>query len=120
VTAIPSWQDESQVRNAFGRTSAQHILVFVNDPETLQAGDLTGPLGTFAKRQQSLYDLTLTEAVVALRIAQGNGLPAIALTLGLAQSTVRSHAKHIFSKMQVHSQVQLTRLIDALGMVATR
>jgi DNA-binding NarL/FixJ family response regulator len=64
----------------------------------------------------SLYRLTPAEAAIAQRIAAGSGLPGIAKALDLAPSTIRTHTKHIFTKMQVHSQVLLARLVFYAGL----
>lgn len=74
--------------------------------------------GVVLTRLQSLFKLMPAEAMIALQIAQGAGLPVIAQTLKLSQSTVRTHAKHIFEKLGAHSQPQLVRVISNLCLIA--
>lgn len=69
-------------------------------------------------RLRSLYGLTRAEAMIALQISRGVGLPVIAKTFNLAPSTVRTHAKHIFAKLEVHSQPQLVRMVSDLNLIA--
>lgn len=54
------------------------------------------------------YGLTGKEAEVALLIAGGKSPEEAAETLGILVSTVRGHLKKAFSKMNVHSQSELT------------
>ncbi|MCB2011965.1 MAG: helix-turn-helix transcriptional regulator [Geminicoccaceae bacterium] len=51
--------------------------------------------------------LTPTETEVACLIASGLPTELIARKMGIQVGTVRTHLKHIYAKMNVHSQVQL-------------
>jgi DNA-binding CsgD family transcriptional regulator len=86
-------------------------LVFVSQPDAVQDAVLLD-------RLRSLYGLTHAEALVAIRIAHGAGLPVIARSSNLAPSTIRSHAKRVFAKLDVHSQPQLVRIVSDLNLVA--
>ncbi|KFB08991.1 serine aminopeptidase domain-containing protein [Nitratireductor basaltis] len=57
------------------------------------------------------YGLTGKEAEIALLIAGGKSPEEAAETLGILVSTVRGHLKKAFSKMNVHSQSELTSLL---------
>ncbi len=59
-------------------------------------------------------DLTPTEAAVALSLRDNHDPMLVALELGLAISTVRSHLKHLFHKTETTRQSQLLRLVDRL------
>jgi DNA-binding CsgD family transcriptional regulator len=63
---------------------------------------------------RALYDLTTMEARVALRLASGTGIPDAARALGVAPSTIRSHAKSLYQKMNLHSQAELASLIERI------
>lgn len=57
---------------------------------------------------------TRAEAEVALRAARGEGLRAIAETLGITHSTARSHLQRVFQKTGVRRQAELAWLIAHL------
>jgi DNA-binding CsgD family transcriptional regulator len=63
---------------------------------------------------RALYDLTVMEARVALRLTSGTGIPDVARALGVAPSTIRSHTKSLYQKMNLHSQAELASLIERL------
>jgi DNA-binding CsgD family transcriptional regulator len=50
-------------------------------------------------------------------VAQEKSLPQIALALGIAPSTVRTHAKSLFFKTDTHSQGALSRLLQQLDLI---
>lgn len=88
------------------RRQPGRIWLFVLDPLAAPPAE-----ASHIARLTALYRLTAAEATIALQIASGSGLPAIAVALELSPLTVRTHTKHIFSKMRVHNQVQLARLV---------
>ena len=61
-----------------------------------------------------LYDLTTTEADVALRIARGTDLKEISDELSVSITTVRKHLQHVFEKTDTHRQADLVRLVLTL------
>jgi DNA-binding CsgD family transcriptional regulator len=63
---------------------------------------------------RALYDLTVMEARVAIRLASGTGIPDVACALGVAPSTIRSHTKSLYQKMNLHSQAELASLIERI------
>ena len=92
---------------------APRIMAFVFDP----ADGLDAPQWLLQQRLRSLFGLTVTEALIGIRIAQGAGIPAVARAMRLEPSTVRSHAKQVFAKTGVHSQAELARVVTRLGLV---
>jgi DNA-binding CsgD family transcriptional regulator/PAS domain-containing protein len=58
-----------------------------------------------------LFGLTLSEANLASLLANGLTLAEAAAELGLAESSVRTYSKKIFSKTGVNRQAELVRLI---------
>ena len=58
-----------------------------------------------------LYGLTRAEARVAVLMASGLPLPAVANLLGVSQTTARTHLQRIYGKTDTHSQVQLVALL---------
>jgi DNA-binding NarL/FixJ family response regulator len=69
------------------------------------------------ERLRGLYGLTRVEAPVALLMACGLGLPEVAARFDIAPSTVSTHAKQIFQKLDVHSQARVTNLLTQLAMI---
>jgi DNA-binding CsgD family transcriptional regulator len=63
---------------------------------------------------RGMFNLTVAEARVALLIASGKGPQRIAIAQGVAMNTVRTHLKHIFSKMDVQDQTALAGLVTSL------
>jgi DNA-binding NarL/FixJ family response regulator len=52
------------------------------------------------------YDLTVREKEILQSLAKGNSFKLIAADLQISIDTVRTHIKHIYEKLQVHSQVE--------------
>lgn len=60
------------------------------------------------------FGLTPREALVAVEIARGDGRGAVAARLGIKPTTVRSHLENVFSKMNVHRQAELAKIVAKL------
>jgi DNA-binding CsgD family transcriptional regulator len=65
------------------------------------------------ERLTSTHGLTRREAQIALEIAYGKTDRAIAKTIGVAFSTVRTHVNHVYEKLGVSTRAALVRLICA-------
>ncbi len=59
----------------------------------------------------ALYDLTPTEIKVTMALLQGFGVADTADILGIAEATVRSHLKHIYSKTGATRQAELIQML---------
>ncbi|PBB83966.1 MULTISPECIES: LuxR C-terminal-related transcriptional regulator [unclassified Mesorhizobium] len=70
---------------------------------------------TMQGQLRNLYRLTPAEAAVAIAIARGEGLQAVADELGISLTTVRTHLQHVFEKTETRRQAELVRLIAASG-----
>jgi DNA-binding CsgD family transcriptional regulator len=88
-----------------GRRLDLVALLLVLDPEQRPSSRVASNL------LQEAYGLTRTEAAVALRVAEGEGLPAVAAERGIAPSTARSHLRRVFEKTGTRRQAQLARLL---------
>jgi len=62
-----------------------------------------------------LEALTKQEMAIAAKIAEGMSAPEIANIMGVMPSTVRTHLKHIYRKLDVHSQPALAALYVRLN-----
>jgi DNA-binding CsgD family transcriptional regulator len=92
--------------DARGALGAGHCAVLVT-----QRGEQT-PMAVDILR--SLFDLTASEARVALLVAKGDGPQVIAKSLGVSVHTVRTHLKHCFEKTESSDQTALGGTINAL------
>ncbi|MEG0417128.1 helix-turn-helix domain-containing protein, partial [Gordonibacter sp.] len=61
---------------------------------------------------QEAYGLSLRETEVMELIARGNSMASIAERLVISENTVRTHAKHIYTKLAIHKRQEL---LDMLG-----
>jgi len=82
------------------------VMVLIVDPGA-QSRAAAGTLRT-------TFGLTAAEGRVAVLIGNGLSGPQTAAALGISPSTVKSHLKHCFEKIGVHSQVGLSRILGAL------
>lgn len=64
----------------------------------------------------SLFDLTSTEARVLERLAAGLTMSEVAETLGISNSTSRTHLMHLFHKTWTHRQASLLALVSAFSL----
>ncbi len=78
--------------------------------------DLEGALDAAAR----LYPLTQRELDIARLLVQGRSKNVIGEKLGLSESTVRTHARHLYAKLDVHSRQQLIDLLEELGRTTGR
>ena len=60
---------------------------------------------------QRLFQLTPSEARVAVRLAAGEGPAEVAAVLGVTVDTVRTHLKRVFDKTATTRQSQVVRLV---------
>ena len=88
-----------------GRPAA---IVFVADPD--------GAPRTAQDQLRDLHRLTPAEAAVAMAIARGEGLQAVANELDISLTTARTHLQHVFEKTETRRQAELVRLIAASGL----
>jgi len=97
-------------RFAMGRTSLfdpadiPALLVFI------QAPGATSPLSSAVLMQ--CFSLTPREADLAMALLKGETIQAHARTRGVRVSTVRSQLKALLRKMDLHSQMDLVRLLS--------
>ena len=67
--------------------------------------------GTVAK----LFGLTPTESRVAVAVAAGQTVSGIAISLGCAESTVKTHLKRVYRKLRIRKQTELVRRVMSLA-----
>jgi len=89
-------------------TDRPAAIVFVADPD--------GEPRAAQDQLRNLYRLTPAEAAVAMAIARGEGLQAVADELGISLTTARTHLQHVFEKTETRRQAELGRLIATSGL----
>ena len=57
------------------------------------------------------YKLTPTELRVLLAIVDVGGVPEVAIALGVAESTVKTHLGHLFEKTGAARQADLVKIV---------
>ena len=61
------------------------------------------------------YGLSSRETEVMELIARGHSVAVIAEKLVISENTVRTHSKHIYTKLDIHSRQELLELLEALS-----
>lgn len=61
------------------------------------------------------YQPTPREGEVLTLLARGRTSPIIQEKLVVSRNTVRTHVRHIYAKLNVHSQQELINLVDSAG-----
>ena len=80
-----------------------HLSVFIYAPEQRSEINL--------RLLMKLYQLTVTEASVAIMLARGETLDEVASNMDMARNTARAHLRSIFSKTGVTQQSMLVSLV---------
>ncbi len=88
-------------------TTSDRALLFLEDPAALPGDAARTALA-------ELYGLSAAEVSVALVLAQGEEVSAIADSRGVTRETVRTQAKHIYAKTGTGRQAALARLVAGL------
>ncbi|MFQ9181090.1 MAG: response regulator transcription factor [Eggerthella lenta] len=60
---------------------------------------------------QEAHGLSTRETEVMELIARGNSMAAIAERLVISENTVRTHAKHIYPKIDIHRRQELLDML---------
>jgi DNA-binding CsgD family transcriptional regulator len=87
-------------------------LLIVTDPQ-----ESAVPSDHAVERLGALFNLTPTEARVAVHVALGMSGPEAAAQLGIGPGTVQAHLKSIFAKTGVRRQSGLARLLTRTGVL---
>ncbi len=61
-------------------------------------------------------DLTPRESDILLLIAQGRRAPEMTDALGVSMGTVRTHVKHLYAKLDVHSYAEAVRALEEVSL----
>jgi len=102
ITVIPLAQSEAPY-NPWLFVDRPAALLHVARPED-EVRDRTA-------RIAARHGLTPAEAAVAIEAAKGDGRAAVAVRLGIRETTVRSHLSAVFDKLGIHRQAELARIV---------
>ena len=61
---------------------------------------------------QEAHGLSTRETEVMELIARGNSMASIAERLVISENTVRTHAKHIYTKLDIHRRQELLDMLE--------
>ena len=61
---------------------------------------------------QEQFKLSNRETEVAELIMRGNSVSSIAETLVISENTVRTHTKHIYTKLGIHKRQEMLDLVQ--------
>ena len=100
-------------RHAHSRTSHAALIA-----ETLSLLGGGGPASAAAPRARSAEPLTESETRILRYLPTNLPAPEIAETLCLSVHTVRTHTRHLYEKLAVHSRTQAVEQARALGLLA--
>lgn len=78
------------------------------------AGTIRDRVSKQCLQLQESYGLSARETEVMELIARGNSMAAIADRLVISENTVRTHAKHIYTKLDIHKRQELLDRLHAL------
>ena len=93
----------SGLRQASTAAKAATAAVFVHNAEL----EMTAPPEIIART----FSLTPTELRIMLAIVEVGGVPEVASTLGIAESTVKTHLSRLFSKTGAARQADLVKIV---------
>ena len=85
-------------------------IVLIRNPGAAPAGTDRGLLNYL----QATYQLTETEAAVAVQVCTGGGLAAVARERDVSLATVRTQVQRVYQKTGARGQVELAGLVDRL------
>src|SRR5262249_59620843 len=91
------------MRRKAGTSYSAVAAVFVRKAQL----DTPSPLETIARRHQ----LTPSELRVLLAIVEIGGVPEVANALGISETTVKTHLRHVFEKTSTTRQAEVVKLV---------
>ena len=81
-------------------------------PDAVAAGEPSQPVASAGPLYPPEWNLTEREDEILGLWVTSHGLRSIGETLGLSESTVKTHVRHIYEKCGVHSRAELIALLD--------
>lgn len=82
------------------------------EPRERASGDASSQLQQQCERVAGERGLSPRETEILAYLGRGHGIAFVANTLVISESTVRTHVKSIYRKLEVSSREELLALID--------
>jgi DNA-binding CsgD family transcriptional regulator len=92
--------------------SFDNTIEAIRPDDQLVVGDDTASLGAACAVLSSRHNLTARESEVLLLLARGRSSKVIQEELHISYNTAKAHVKHIYTKLDIHSQQELIDLAD--------
>lgn len=119
VIMLTIFEDNENVLQAIQAGASGYLLkkhissrLFQSIEDVLEGGAPMSPsvakmvVASMQKTNKDLYQLTEREKSILSELSKGNSYKLIAANFKISIDTVRSHIKHIYEKLQVHSQTE--------------
>jgi LuxR family maltose regulon positive regulatory protein len=122
---LTAFQENAERTGGFREFMSYLSSLIVTWRSRYQSEDRQTPTSAIAERQQTptaalAESLSERERGILKLIAEGQSNKEIARQLAIAPETVKSHVKHIFTKLNVEKRAQAVSRAQSLGVADTR
>ena len=112
IEGITPAHTESPMKNASGEEAAAQLAEEAEPAEGLQQKSDDTAFETACAAVAEKHRLTARETEVFELLARGRTSPVIQEKLVLSHNTVKTHVRHIYAKLDVHSQQELISMVE--------
>ena len=112
IEGITPAHTESLMKNANGEEAAAQLAEEAEPAEGLQQKSDDTAFKTACAAVAEKHRLTARETEVFELLARGRTSPVIQGKLVLSHNTVKTHVRHIYAKLDVHSQQELISMVE--------
>lgn len=112
IEGITPAHTESLMKNASGEEAAAQLAEEAEPAEGLQQKSDDTAFKTACAAVAEKHRLTARETEVFELLARGRTSPVIQGKLVLSHNTVKTHVRHIYAKLDVHSQQELISMVE--------
>ncbi len=112
IEGITPAHTESLMKNASGEEAAAQLAEEAEPAEDLQRKSDDTAFETACAAVAEKHRLTARETEVFELLARGRTSPVIQEKLVLSHNTVKTHVRHIYAKLDVHSQQELISMVE--------
>ena len=112
IEGITPAHTESLMKNASGEEAAAQLAEEAEPAEGLQQKSDDTAFETACAAVAEKHRLTARETEVFELLARGRTSPVIQEKLVLSHNTVKTHVRHIYAKLDVHSQQELISMVE--------
>lgn len=112
IEGITPAHTESLMKNASGEEAAAQLAEEAEPAEGLQQKSDDTAFKTACAAVAEKHRLTARETEVFELLARGRTSPVIQEKLVLSHNTVKTHVRHIYAKLDMHSQQELISMVE--------